>query len=131
MKRIIMAILLFVLDGTAMFLFRSYPSFFFPAYRIFSKKWIAFLASLSSFLKVAVWDIGAAILAIAAIATLVYTLVKKKSFLNWSANAFLIVSILVFVTVCGWMLNHYAPELSQELDLEVGEYSFDQLYESC
>jgi hypothetical protein len=89
------------------------------------------VASLSSFLKVAVWDIGAVVLAITAITTLLYTLVKKKSFLNWFSNAILIVSILVFVTVCGWMLNHYAPELSQELDLEVGEYSFDQLYESC
>ena len=29
------------------------------------------------------------------------------------------------------MLNHYAPKLSEELSLEVKEYSADELYEAC
>ena len=34
------------------------------------------------------------------------------------------------MAVFGWMLNHYAPELSEELSLDVREYSFDELYET-
>ncbi len=130
MKKFILGILLFVTDGAAMFLFKRWPSFFFPAYRMFSKKWIAFLSSLSSMFPFAVWDILMVLCVIVLIVTLISSF-RKHSFLKWLSNVFLIASISVFIVVCGWMLNHYAPELSEELDLEVGEYSTDQLYEAC
>ena len=54
MKKLLLALLLFGLDALAMFLFKNHAGFFFPAYRNLSKSWIAFLASLTSSLKVAV-----------------------------------------------------------------------------
>ncbi len=128
MKKIVTAVLLFGIDGLMMFLFQKFPSFFFPAYRTFSKKWIAFLSSLSGGLKIAVWDIGALVLAVLAIVSLIYVLVKRKSFFKWFQNVVLLVSLLAFVAVQGWMLNHYAPKLSEDLNLEVKEYSVDELY---
>ena len=130
MKKILLGILLFAIDGAAMFLFRRFPSFFFPAYRNFSKKWIALLSSLSAAFPFAVWDILALCIVIILIITLIMSL-KKHFFLKWISSVFLLVSVLAFVAVCGWMLNHYAPKLSEELSLEVNEYSIDQLYEAC
>ena len=130
MKKILLAVILFVLDGAGMYLFKKFPSFFFPAYRSFSKCWISFIASLTSWLKIAFWDIGALCLALLTIGSLIYVIIKKRSFFKWFSNVILIVSILAFMAIAGWMFNHYAPELSEELDLEVGEYSLDQLYEA-
>ena len=128
MKKIVTAVLLFGIDGLMMFLFQKFPSLFFPAYRAFSKKWIAFLSSLSGGLKIAVWDIGALVLAVLAVVSLIHVLVKRKSFFKWFQNVVLLVSLLAFVAVQGWMLNHYAPKLSEDLNLEVKEYSIDELY---
>ena len=83
MRRFLFALLLIAVDGIAMFLFPRYPAFFFPVYRDLSKKWIAFLCKIYSFTKVAVWDIGAVILAVTFIVSLIYVLVRKKSFLNY------------------------------------------------
>ena len=131
MRRFLFALLLFAVDGIAMFLFQRYPAFFFPAYRDLSKRWIAFLCQIYSFCKVAVWDIAAVILAVSFIVSLVYVLIKRRSFLKYLSHVILAVSILVTLTVCGWMLNHYAPDLSEELDLDVKEYSSGELYEVC
>ena len=130
MKKLLLAFLLFALDGLAMFLFQNFPGFFFPAYRELSKNWIAFLASLTASVKVAVWDIAALCLALFVLLSLIVTIVKRRSFLKWLSSIVLLVSLLAFLTIFGWMLNHYAPELSEELSLDVREYSYDELYET-
>ena len=70
------------------------------------------------------------ILFILAIVSLVFA-TKKKRFLKWVCSIFLIVSVLCFVAVFGWMLNHYAPDLSTYIDLDVKEYSIEQLNDAC
>ena len=130
MKKLLLAILLFGLDALAMFLFKNHAGFFFPWYRNLSKNWIAFLASLTSSMKVAVWDIAALCLAFLILFSLIRVIFKRKSFLRWLSSVVLLLSILAFMAVFGWMLNHYAPELSEELSLDVREYSFDELYET-
>ena len=129
MKKIVIALILFGLDGLGMLLWKDFPEVFFPVYRNFSKKWIAFLASLFSFTKIAVWDIVLAVLVIYLLITLVLS-VKKKSFKKWITDLILLVSIICFITVQGWMLNHYAPPLSEDLVLNVRQYSVDELYET-
>ncbi len=125
-----LAFLLFGLDGLAMYLFKTFPDFFFPAYRNFSKSWIAFLASLTSSLRIAVWDIAALCLVLLILFLLMRTIIKRKSLLKWLTSMILLVSVLAFLAVFGWMLNHYAPELSNELQLDVREYSYEELYDT-
>ncbi len=129
-RRFFSCLFLLILDGTLMFLFHKFPGLFFPAYRNVSKAWIAFLSTLSGDLKIAVWDIGALILFLLALITLLLTVMKKRSFLNWLSYAALTAAVLLSIAVDGWMLNHYAPKLCTELDLTVGEYSYEQLYET-
>ena len=131
MKKILFALFLFLIDGISMFLFHRYPDLFFPYYRDFSKGWIAFLSSLSSGLPFAIWDISALFLLLAAIISLLHVLLKRKSFLKWLSNVFLTVSILCFAAVMGWMLNHYGPDLREELSMETRTYTVEELYEAC
>ena len=129
-KRFVIAVLLFLLDVLAMFFFRRFPSVFFPWYRSFSKAWISFLSGLYSFVPAAVWDIGALLLILILLFSIIYMIIKKKSFFQWFSYALLVVSVGVFIAIGGWMLNHYAAPLSEEIGLEVKEYSVEELYES-
>ena len=130
MKKIIAALVLFVCDGLFMFLFKSFPDTFFPYYRDLSKRWIAFLSVLTSPLKVAVWDIGFVILVVIAVISAIRVIIRKRSFLNYLSSLVLTVSVLCFIAVNGWMLNHYAPRIGKELSLEVKQYSYEELYET-
>ena len=114
-----------------MLLFHHYPDFFFPGYRLISKKWIAFISSLSSSFSFAIWDIGGLLLFLAALIRLLYVLLKRKSFMKWFSHIFLVVSVLCFITVMGWMLNHYGPDLSEELSMDIRQYDLDELQEAA
>ncbi len=130
MKKIVWAVILMAVNGLAMLLFSRFPDVFFPVYRSFSKSWIGFLAGLTGHFPFALWDICAVILVLILISTLVYCLVRKKSLLRWFSAVVLSAACLITVVIGGWMLNHYAPELSEELDLEVTVYSADVLAET-
>ena len=130
MKKLIIGLILFMLDGLGMFLFKSFPDFFFPAYRNFSKWWIGFLSRITGIFPFSIWDIAAALLSITTIITLVIS-IRNRKFLKWFSDVFLLVSIMVFVAIYGWMLNHYAPDLSTYIDLDVKQYSVDELNEAC
>ena len=130
-RRLLAALILLALDGLAMFVFHRRPEYFFPVYRQISQKWIVFLSGLTSFVKVAVWDIGAVVLLAAVIVTLVVVIIRRRGFLSWLSGVLLGMSVLWFIVVCGWMLNHYAPPLAQELGFTVREYSKDELYDAC
>lgn len=117
-------------DGLGMFLFKNYPNLFFPYYRNFSKKWISFISGITSFVPFSLWDIVLVILIIVLIVTLIKAF-KKKKILKWLTNVFLSASIISFVVIYGWMLNHYAPALSTYIGLDVKEYTIDELNETC
>ena len=130
MKKLIVGLILFMLDGLGMFLFKSFPDFFFPSYRNISKTWIGFLSRITGIFPFSIWDIAAALLSITAIITLVIS-IRNRKFLKWFSDVFLLVSIMVFVAIYGWMLNHYAPDLSTYIDLDVKQYSVEELNEAC
>lgn len=130
MKKIFFGVILFILDGLGMFLFKNYSDLFFPAYRNFSRSWISFLSKITGIFPFSIWDILMVLLFMLAIISLIISVKRRKIFI-WFSNSFLVVSLLCFMAVYGWMLNHYAPALSTYLGLEVTEYSVDQLDETC
>ena len=127
LRRILIALFLFLLDGLGMWLFPKASDLFFPAYRSFSKVWIAFLAAVSSVSPYSLWDIGALLLIVLLIGSFIHVLRRKKSLLNWVSIVFLCVSLLCFEATGGWLLNHYAPSLGSEIALPVREYSKEEL----
>ena len=129
--KLLAAFVLAGIDVLLMALFHRFPEFFFPGYRVFTKAWIGFLAWLTSFSRIAVWDIAVLILFVFYVATLIRTLWKKKSVLDWFGRVMLVLAVLGTVTICGWMLNHYAPPLAEELGYEVTGYEKSVLEEAC
>lgn len=100
---------------------------FFPAYRNLSKTVMGVLADVFSVVPIACWDVLGVAAAFVALLTLVRCLAKRRSVVAWLARVVLLGSVTVFVFVGGWALNHFAPPLSEELDLDVKRYSVEEL----
>ena len=116
--------------GLLMLLFKSFPDFFFPAYRRFSSALMNMISCLVSFSRITLWDIGEVLAILFLLFTLIRMIVRKRPFLQWFSHVFLTVSILAFLVVSIWMLNHYARPLSEELDLPIREYTKEELAEA-
>ena len=127
----ITAVLLLVMVGSVV-LFSVYGEAFFPAYRVASRTFMAALASLTSVLSpsVSVCDFLLVALVVLAVVSLACCVARRRSILAWFSRVLLVVSALATVVVCGWALNHYAPPLSQEIGLDVREYTAEELYDA-
>lgn len=107
--------------------FSRHAARLFPAYRRLSKALMGALAAVMGVAPVAVWDIAALVLVVAALTSLVRRIRRRDSLLPWFSTVCLVGSVTLALFVDGWALNHYAPPLAQELDLEVREYTVDEL----
>ena len=105
----------------------SLQAVLFPGYRRLSKSLMSALAAAASIAPFAIWDWLTAALAVAAVATLARRIRRRQRILPWLSVVALVVAATAFLSTAGWALNHYAPPLSQDLGLEVGQYSEGQL----
>ena len=124
--RLITSAILLVLSGLMMAACRYLPGLA-PVYRDFSRQTLAAISSVTGLLPFALWEVLLVLLALLFIWSVVYTLLQKKKFLSWASSIVLAISLLVFLFVGLWGLNHYCPPLSEEIGLEVREYSRDEL----
>lgn len=131
LRRIMIAAVLFFLDGLAMIVMKKFSASLYPAYRVFSKFWIGLLAKITSFVPVAVWDIMLIILIVLLLYSVVHMIRRHISFWEWLTGVILAVSVLAFSAVYGWMLNHYSPDLAYELGYTVRKSDKEELYEAC
>ena len=107
--------------------FSRHADVVFPAYRGISKTLMGFLAQAASVVRFALWDIVVLVLAVVALISLFRRIMRREGILSWLSAVCLAVSMVYFVFVAGWALNHYAPSLAQEISLEVGEYTTEEL----
>ncbi len=105
----------------------SLQAILFPGYRRLSELLMSALATATSVAPFAIWDWLTAGLVVAAFTTLVRRIRRHRRMLPWFSVVALVVAATALLGTAGWALNHYAPELSQDLGLEVGQYSKDQL----
>ena len=98
-----------------------------PYYRPFSRSLMAVLATLASPAPFAVWDIVAVVLVVGAVVSIVHRMHSGRPVLPVLAGLCLVVSVAHALIVGGWALNHYAPPLFGELNLEVSSYTADEL----
>lgn len=127
----IFSVCLLLLAAAEMSVMHRFPDFFFPGYRTVSRKWISLLAKLMSFTRHSVWDAGALVLVLLFLFFLVSAIRRRKGLLRLFGNTLLAVSLLAFSALQGWMGNHYAPKLSDEISLEVRQYTEEELYEAA
>ena len=125
--RIISSAVILAFTGLMMAAAKYLPQLVFPAYRDFSRKMLSAIASVTGALPFALWEVLLVILALLFLYSIVHTLLEKKRFLSWLSGVVLALSVLVFLFTGLWGLNHYAPELSGEIGLEIGEYSKEEL----
>lgn len=146
--RLIISLAFLVFSGILWLFVRIRPARCFPVYRTVSKTLMAGISAVTGKIPVSIWDIGAALLFLAAVSTLSLTLIRVayavfqslgivqnrtsgealKSVLSWLTSVLLAAVILASLALDGWMLNHYAPPLVQEIGLETGKYTEEELY---
>lgn len=102
------------------------PGLFFPGYRAATRAVESALAAATGLVPFAVWDLGLAALAAWALVALVRALAGRRALLPWLSWV-LLVCAATAAALCGWALDHYAPPLADEVGLEVGAYSEDEL----
>ena len=130
MKRLIISSLLLLVNLILYFLFRKDAGSFFPAYRNMTRQWMKVLSSVTGLVRFSLWDIILLILFVLFIYSVIRIIRKKDKLKNLLLNAYLIGSVILTMTVSCWMLNHYSPELSEEINLYIRQYSQDELYQT-
>lgn len=127
-RRFVVAALLIAASIGACAFFSAHSGVF-PTYRTFSQLVLGALSSLSSCVPFALWDVFLVLLIVCFAVGLVAVIRRRRlcSFLSWLAALCLAAALLFTGMVVAWGLNHYAPPLSEELGLEVGEYTGEEL----
>lgn len=103
------------------------PNLFFAFYTDFSRNAAEFLAGISGPFPFALWQVLLVLLVLLLLYGLVRTFVKKRGLLCWLAGVVVTASVLVFLFVGLWGVNHFAPPVAQRVGLTVTEYSKEQL----
>lgn len=98
----------------------------FPGYRVLTRTVEGVLASVAGVVPFAIWDVVALALVVLALVTLVRRIRSREGLLPWFSWVCLVGSVTAALFV-GWALNHYAPPLSEDIGLEVGQYTTDEL----
>lgn len=106
-----------------------FPGFFY-LYTPLSQKVLSFLAGVFEPFPFAVWEPLLALIVLIAVYTLIRCFVKKRGFLCWAAGICCTVSMFVLAFVALWGLNHWAPPIAQQVNLNVEQYSSQELYDT-
>lgn len=128
-SRAISAAVLLILTWLSMAIAKNLGSLAFPAYRTFSRNILANIASVTGDLPFALWEVLLVLLILLLIYSVIH-MIRKKKILSWLSNMLLTASIFVFAFTVLWGLNHYAPPLAEELDLEIREYTKEELIDA-
>lgn len=129
--RVILCAILLVLTGL-MVAFATYaPDVVFAFYPALSRKLLSFLAAITSPLPFAVWEILVVLLVLWFFYTLVRTFSQHRSILRWLSGVAVGACTALFLFVGLWGLGHFGPPVTQQLDLEVGQYTKQELYDAA
>lgn len=122
-SRLILSAVLLLLTGLLAAVAIYLPDFFFSFYTDFSKQVLSAISTVTGAFPFAVWEIGLVLIVLLAL----YFLFHHKKILSWLSGMVLLVCVMVFLFTGLWGLNHFGPSIAERLDLEVTQYSKDQL----
>ena len=125
--RLILSAVILIVTGLLAAVANYLPQFFFPFYTNLSKTVLTAMANVTGVFPFALWEIGLALIVLLAF----FFLFHNKKFLTWLCGIVLLVSILVFLFVGLWGLNHFSPvTVADQVGLNVTGYTTEQLAET-
>ena len=129
--RLILSAIFLVLTGVMAAAARTAPDMVFAFYPAFSRKVLAAVSSVTAVVPFCIWEVAVLL----AVLWLVYTLVRVfrhhgRGILSWLSGIVLTLCVFLFAFVGVWGLNHFGPDVSQQLGLSVREYSAAELTEA-
>ena len=125
--RVILSAIFLVLTGL-MAAFANYaPQLVFAFYPAWSRKMLAAISSVTSLLPIALWEILLVLIVLWFFYTLIRVFSGKSGLLKWLSGVLLGASVGLFLFVGLWGLNHFGPGVGENLDLDVREYSKEEL----
>ena len=89
-----------------------------------------FLAGWSGTVDFLLWQLLAVALAVVVLASLVAVLATKKSVIAWGGWVLSACALVYLLHTAVWGLNYYAGPLSEDLRMEVSQYTIDELAEA-
>ncbi len=89
-----------------------------------------YLAQWSGSVDFLLWQLLAIALAVVLLSSLVAVLAAKKSVIAWGGWALSALSLVYLLHMMVWGLNYYAGPLSEDLRMEVSQYTIDELAEA-
>lgn len=124
--RLICAGSLFFLTVVSFLLAKFLPQVWFSFYPDVSKGVLSAISTVTGIFPFCVWEILLVLLVLWAIVSLVLA-IRKKRVVRWLAGVLEFVTLLLFVFVFSWGLNHFGPKLSERMELPVRQYSAEEL----
>ena len=88
------------------------------------------LAGWSGTVDFLLWQLLAVALAVVVLASLVAVLATKKSVIAWGGWVLSACALVYLLHTAVWGLNYYAGPLSEDLRMEVSQYTIDELAEA-
>ena len=88
------------------------------------------LAGWSGSVDFLLWQLLAVALAVVILASLVAVLATKKSLIAWGGWVLSALSLVYLLHTAVWGLNYYAGPLSEDIRMEVSQYTIDELAEA-
>ena len=121
--RVISSAILLVLTGLMVAFAKAAPNVVFSFYPALSKSILSAIASVSSLVPIALWEVLTVLLALWFFYTLIRVFTGHRSLLRWLSGVLLGLSTGVFLFVAIWGLGHFGPPVDKSLGLDVREYS--------
>lgn len=125
--RVISSAILLVLTGLMVAFAKAAPNVVFSFYPALSKSILSAIASVSSLVPIALWEVLTVLLALWFFYTLIRVFTGHRSLLRWLSGVLLGLSTGVFLFVAIWGLGHFGPPVDKSLGLDVREYSKQEL----
>lgn len=125
-RLILSAVILLLAAGLAVTAYYL-PNLVFPFYTEFSRDVSEFLSGISGPLPFPLWQALLVVLILLLLYGLVRSFTKKRGLLAWVGSVAVTISVLAFLFVGLWGVNHFAPSVARWVGLPVEEYSVAQL----
>ena len=125
-RRVITAGIFLVLTAGCFALAKYLPGFWFSFYPAVSVRILSAIGAVTGAFPFCLWEILLILLILWGIISLVLA-VKGKRIVRWLTGVLELASILLFVFVGSWGLNHFGPTAAQKLSLDVREYTQEEL----
>lgn len=127
--RLIVAGSLFALTLITFLLAKFLPQLWFAFYPAVSRGVLSGIGALTGIFPFCLWEILLVLLVVWMIVSLVLA-IKKKHVLRYLAGLLEGLTVLLFVFVFSWGLNHFGPTVAERMELPVREYSVEELAEA-